>query len=43
MDGFVAGEFFEIWEGEGMAVGVEVDEVLYDGDSKHQELLVFRR
>ena len=43
MDGFVAGQYFESWEGEGMAVGVEVDEVLYDEDSQYQELLVFKR
>ena len=43
MDGFVAGQFFEKWEDEGMAVGVEVDEVLYDDNSDHQELIVFRR
>ena len=43
MNGFVAGQYFELWEGEGMAVGVEVDEVLYDEDSQYQELLVFKR
>lgn len=43
MDGFVAGQFFETWENEGMSVGVEVDEVLYDDHSEHQELLVFKR
>lgn len=44
MDGFVEGRFFEEWEGEGLAVGLEVKEIIIDEEeSEHQEITVFKR
>ena len=44
VDGFVLGRFFEEWEEEGIAVGLEVEEILLEEEeSEYQEISVFKR
>lgn len=43
MDGFVEGHYFEEWAGEGIAMGLEIEEILLDDESEYQEFAVFKR
>ena len=44
MDGFVGSGFFEEWEAEGIAIGLEVEEIIMEEEeSKHQEITIFKR
>ena len=44
IEGFVLGRYFEQWEEEGIAVGLEVDEIiLEEEESEYQEISIFKR